>query len=98
MQSFRVLADEQVVATSDHNVLVCTVSVPRLGRTRQARHEAAELFVKWDESRGEDYRRLLASAEYAQRRGEVVLAMQQGLLSVGEASDLGGGGVVGCSA
>jgi hypothetical protein len=49
-QSLQVLADEQAVATLDQNLLVCTVTVPKLCRARQARCGAVELFVKWDGS------------------------------------------------
>lgn len=92
VQSFRVVCNEQVEATSDHNPLVCTFELHTLptGRFGPGVGGGGPGLVKWDASRREEYRDLISSPAFAERRSLIMRALEHGMLSAGEASELWG--------
>lgn len=90
VRSFQVLASDGVSDTSDHNALVCSITVPSLPTGRFSTSDKVALSVKWDGTKREEYRNLVSSGVHARRRAEVLEALQQGVVSVGEASGLWG--------
>ena len=89
VESFTVVCDEDIRATSDHNALRCSMSIPMLSGGRRGQAGGSGVcMVKWDSSRRGEYRLLVASQAYAERRAEVLEGLRLGFLTTAEASSL----------